>query len=420
MFPRRHFILLAISFLGLAADVQGDNSISLNIEHGSRNLQDSCEDTVLRSANGQFNAESTFGKTQSTGLGTCNGLSSEVGPGVWYSVAGTGNAIKASTCNENTEFKATLLVYSGTTFDCTANQLTCVTASDSTDFECTSNTAKSTAVEWQSLNGVTYYVLVQAQIPGDQGTIWMNFRSISPPVNDDCKRAIGAIPPVDLQVDGTTLDANLSQMPDYCGVNQLYPGVWYSFFGTGSDMTIGACGNSDAQYAFSLYKGPNCDNLECELNDGTYSVTNISGDQSKCLYRNSDGSLALRELHQISFTSTFEQRYFLYIAHDPSSGGSTLTGDFRLFVKSLDDPPTFPPVEVPTRAPSLAPSGRPSPIGVTAFPTREPTAVPQPTTPTILPLPTNVPITSSPAPDTRSMLVCLLLSVGALVVNDMW
>jgi len=335
-------------------------------------------------------------------------------------VTGTGNQIKASTCNENTEFKSTLLVYSGSTFDCTANQLTCVTASDSADFECSANGAKSTSAEWQSISGQIYFVLVQAQIPGDQGVIWMNFRNISPPRNDECKTAIGPIPPIDLQVDGSSLDATISSMPNYCGVDQSYPGVWYSLFGTGSDMTIGACGNSDAKYAFSLYKGPNCDGLECDLTDATYSTTTINGDQAKCLFQNGDGSLALRELHQLSFTSKFEQRYFLYIAHDPSSTGTSLTGDFRLFVNSLDDPPTFPPIEVPTRQPSLAPSGRPSPIGVTAFPTREPTVVPQPTLLTMMPLPTQVPITSTSAASARSMLFCLLFSVGALIVSGMW
>src|SRR6056300_1299343 len=132
-------------------------------------------------------------------------------------------------------------------------------------------------------------------------------------------------------------------MQDYCGVNQLYPGVWYSFFGSGSDMIISACGNSDASYAFSLYKGPNCDSLTCELTSATYSVSKIMGDQGKCLFQNPDESLAVRELNEIRFPSTFEQRYFLYIAHDPTSTGGALTGSFRLFLKSVEDPPTFPP-----------------------------------------------------------------------------
>lgn len=204
-------------------------------------------------------------------------------------------------------------------------------------------------------------------------------------------------------------------MDDYCGVNQVYPGVWYSFFGSGSDMIISACGNDNANYAFSLYKGPNCDNLQCELSRNTYEVTKIQGDQGKCLFRQSDESLFVRDLNEIRFPSKFEQRYFVYIAYDPNSV-SALTGDFRFFVKSVEPPPTFPPVEVPTRLPSRAPSAHPSPHGVTAFPTRPPTAIPMPT---LVPLQTQAPI-SSAANKTRSILVCILFSLGALLVNGMW
>ena len=135
---------------------------------------------MIRTADNSFNAESTLGRTKSTGLGNCNGLSSEVGPGVWFAVTGTGGMIKATTCNEATEFKATLLVYTGSTFDCNANQLTCVRASDKADFECGGALQlRSTAVEWKSLSGVTYYILVQSQVPGNDGTAWMSFRSVA-------------------------------------------------------------------------------------------------------------------------------------------------------------------------------------------------------------------------------------------------
>lgn len=134
---------------------------------------------AIRTVNNQFNSESTMGRSQSTGLGTCNGLSSEIGPGVWFAVQGTGSQIKATTCNAATEFKATLLVYSGSTEDCNRNSLTCVAASDGTDFECSQAQTRSTSVEWRSLNGLTYYILVQPQIQGDGGTVWMKFRTVS-------------------------------------------------------------------------------------------------------------------------------------------------------------------------------------------------------------------------------------------------
>lgn len=233
-----------------------------------------------------------------------------------------------------------------------------------------------------------------------------------------CKKAIGPIPSVDLQIDGTTSDATVTKMEDYCGVNQLFPGVWYSFFGSGSEMLVSACSNQNANFGFSLYQGPNCDTLSCVLSRTTYSVTKVQGDQSKCLFQQEDESLAVRDLNEIRFQSVDQQRYYVYIAHDPDSVGS-LTGDFRFFVKSLEPPPTFPPVETPTRTPSREPSVQPSPHGVTAFPTTEPTPIPAPT-PTINPLQSQAPITraTSAGPNTRSILVCILFSLGALFMND--
>jgi len=430
MLRKRHSILFLECLLGLAAVVAGDNSIvSLPFEQGSRSLQTSCADAILRTANGEFSPETTLGKTQASGLGTCNGLSSEVGPGAWFAVEGNGARIKASTCNENTEFKTTLLVYTGVVLDCSNDQLICVESSQDSDFECGVAPDKATSVEFQTINNQIYYILVQAQIPGDQGTMWMNFKSVTLPRNDECNTAIGPIPPVNLQVVSSTFFASISPMTSYCGVNQSNPGVWFSLFGTGSDMTISSCGNSDAMFAFSLYNGPSCDKLECELDAGTYSVTKTSGDQSKCLFQNPDDSLALRDLYTISFSSTAETRYYVYVAHDTALGeGVPLTGDFRFFANSIEQPPSFPPVPYPTGTPSVAPTVRPTAFGLTAFPTMAPTPIPAPivlTTPTIIPLQKRIPIDSngslkSSANNTRSMLVYLLFSMGGWMLNGVW
>jgi hypothetical protein len=161
-------------------------------------------------------------------------------------------------------------------------------------------------------------------------------------------------------------------MDSDCGTDQLFPGVWFSFFGTEGDMTISACGNNNALFAFSLYTGASCDVLSCVLDQSTYSVTKAL-DSEKCTFPNGNVALALRDLSALSFTSVKDQRYFVYVAHDktqPEDGA--LTGDFRFYVSSAVDPPTFPPFPFPTRSPTIAPSMRPSVLGL-QMPTQIPT-----------------------------------------------
>jgi hypothetical protein len=78
-------------------------------------------------------------------------------PGVWYTVAGTGGDMSASTCNA-ANFDSRISVFSGT-----CGALTCVAENDDAD-----GCDVSSQVSWASLFGETYYLLVHGfdALPG--------------------------------------------------------------------------------------------------------------------------------------------------------------------------------------------------------------------------------------------------------------
>ena len=65
---------------------------------------------------------------------------------------GTGSTMEASTCHASTEFDTILSVYAGRCFE-----LVCVASND--DASCEASFGLST-VQWEALQGVTYFVLV--------------------------------------------------------------------------------------------------------------------------------------------------------------------------------------------------------------------------------------------------------------------
>ena len=84
-------------------------------------------------------------------------------PGSWYAILGTGSAIRASTCLDDFQvfaFDTTLSVYTGT-----CDSLSC-TAFNDDDAGCILTTQST--VSWESLPGVTYYIVVQG-FYGDSG-----------------------------------------------------------------------------------------------------------------------------------------------------------------------------------------------------------------------------------------------------------
>jgi hypothetical protein len=149
-----------------------------------------------------------------------------------YSVEGTGDPIKVSSCHLQTNIKVKFSVFTGS-----CDYLQCVTGGAEPDFECPLLRRENELGEWDSMASAltfdtkidqNYYILVQ-QADG-RGTVWLNFRAPEVPQNDNCVDAIGPVPRDMTRIENTSVDASVSKVFDYCGgdgVPSLYPGTWF-------------------------------------------------------------------------------------------------------------------------------------------------------------------------------------------------
>jgi uncharacterized surface protein with fasciclin (FAS1) repeats/subtilisin-like proprotein convertase family protein len=86
---------------------------------------------------------------------------------------------------------------------------------------------------------------------------------ICPPANDDCANAI----PLDCgtTVEGSLAFADVEPALPTCALSVSTGGVWYSFVGTGGDVTVSTCG-TEWDTKLHIYSG-DCVVLACEAND---------------------------------------------------------------------------------------------------------------------------------------------------------
>ena len=154
---------------------------------------------------------------------TCNSIRHN-GPGVWYTVIGTGARMTASTCWYGTDYDTAISVYtssrrrdlkkeddntvgaSGGSGGCSSLQ--CVNANDdaSGNFgSCRINSLYS-RVQWESVRGETYYILVHS-FNNRVGNFDLNVITARP-LNERCSDAI-SIPISDDTIIGTTFQAEL-------------------------------------------------------------------------------------------------------------------------------------------------------------------------------------------------------------------
>jgi hypothetical protein len=146
-------------------------------------------------------------------------------------VEGTGDIVRASSCHPNTDIKTKISIFVGSS----CGDLECVTGSQRSDFECgllqrrnEEWNTQSTAVDFPTVEGRTYYILVQQADPNESGIVWMKFDVPEYPPNDECIDAIGPVPRDMTPIISTTTDAHISSVATgYCNDGQtpsLYPG----------------------------------------------------------------------------------------------------------------------------------------------------------------------------------------------------
>lgn len=182
----------------------------------------------------------------------CGGASEGLGPGVWYKVQGTGGAITADTCSENTNFDTQISVFRGS-----CNGLECVNGNN--DY-----CGKQSQVIWASEKDEFYYVYVHgtAEETGDfELTLTRDYER---PANDFCETAeeikeesISSV------LSGSTADPDApicaSQADNV--VSEFPYGVWYKVVGTGGAFSVDVTWVNTSPN-LNLYVG-SCGNLQC-------------------------------------------------------------------------------------------------------------------------------------------------------------
>jgi len=260
-----------------------------------------CSDATLidTSMLGEMITGSTFAATLDLDNPSCAAYFSEA-PGIWYQVVGTGEELRASTCDPSTDFDTQITVYSGT-----CDSLTCVSTDDN-------SCGVQSSVAWLADAGVTYYILVDGRLATSVGQFALIVEEYEPLVpNDFCRAAIA--PPVDGSVVVGSTDGATFDNTETCGdVPNVAPGVWYTVNGTGTLLTASLC-TSETNYetAITVFAG-DCVELEC-------IAGNVEGTGDGCGRKS-----------EISWVSQVNQVYYILI-----HGWDTRVGDFGLI---LDEP----------------------------------------------------------------------------------
>lgn len=245
-------------------------------------------------------------------------------PGVWWSFTGTGTKIRASSCDDSTTIKVKISVFTGS-----CDALRCVTGGDAPDFECatadgsTHNTL-ATAIEFDTWLDQTYYVLVQ-NAGSESGIVWMKFGPPNLPQSNNCVDAIGPVPRDNTMVLATSTEATLDVVDaGFCGSDQVYPGVWFQFIGTGKAVTVSACGETNFDgFIFSVYHAPDCDQLECE----TGELSSVM-DDPKCVFGT---AMSQTPMSSMVVQTKALDRYYVLVSYG-STTGFPVTSDFRFYV----------------------------------------------------------------------------------------
>jgi hypothetical protein len=188
---------------------------------------------------------------------------------VWYSIIGTGNLFKITTCSPYTDFPTQVTVTSGcpeVSWDCTPSLV---------DDECSVN-ANSASYEWITVPGQKYEISVGGKAAGQMGYFELQVTEYVLPKNAYCASPEFIPDPQggNVTVSGSTVNAVEIPM---CGIES--DAVWYVVIGNGNNFTVSTCSpNTDfpTQVTVNIDCGASSwfDELECVSStvDSTCSV----------------------------------------------------------------------------------------------------------------------------------------------------
>ena len=208
----------------------------------------------------------------------------DVGPGVWFSVEGTGQPLEATTCagDPNTfefkaEFDSMIMVHSGGSCE----NLECLIIGNDVR-----NCYSLSRVHWLSEIGKMYYVLVYGW-DKSAGDFVLTIRTY----NENCENAVGPLALGSITY-GSPREATVDEIGPCGGADAVaFPGLWYKVQGTGGLLLVTTCThlgslNGDLDTDITLLSG-SCGNLTCV--DGNKDGTERCGEEAALAWQSTEG-----------------------------------------------------------------------------------------------------------------------------------
>lgn len=229
---------------------------------------DQCSNATIVELNQAALVGTTQGASFKELVSPCFGSLPPTGYGVWYTVVGTGNPVRVSTCESDnllpedssienqTMSKTTLSVYRG---NCNREQnLECIAANDN-------YCGGHSSITWLSDRGVAYKILVQGPMQGR-----FKLAASAAGEHGECEAAIGPLPTDGTEFNITFANATETMVPSSSGL--LFPcsgysppfplaGIYFSVVGTGKALRVETTAKTYAVYRF-VWQG-SCDALIC-------------------------------------------------------------------------------------------------------------------------------------------------------------
>ena len=171
--------------------------------------------------------------------------------GLWYIMAGTGQAVTISMCGLGPTWDSEILVFRGS-----CSSLTCVAGNDD---NCPPTVGALSAITFGTVVGTNYYIFVGGWtgIGTTSGPYTFTVTCVTPPVNDQCPGAITVTCPNTYS--GNTNTATPNNDITACGTaNALIPSaLWYVYTGDSTYLTISLCG-SGFNTELGVWSAPSC------------------------------------------------------------------------------------------------------------------------------------------------------------------
>jgi len=215
---------------------------------------DACENAIVIADFPYTNSQDATAATNNDG--TIEVCDNAMNDGVWYTFAGNGSELQVKLSDVG-DWDAQIDVYAGT-----CGSFTCVASSDG------GSSGDDEEIVFVSEVGTTYYVNVghyDGSEDQEEGTFTLSVATFIPPVvpeNDACANAtaITSYPYTNSQ-DATAATDNDGPIETECNFG-MNDGVWYTFVGDGSDITVALTNVGDWDAQLDVYTG-SCGQFTC-------------------------------------------------------------------------------------------------------------------------------------------------------------